>query len=113
MVAFGGLLMIALLLTYRRWLVPARGRGLATVGTTLAAISIALPAIHLTSLDTLCSFFRLKAEAPEFIPSDIRGFRLQAEGQRNYGTLNSPSGGGVTAFSCGFGTCASQPYGMR
>jgi len=41
MVAFGGLLMIALLLTYRRWLVPARGRGLATAGTALAAIGLA------------------------------------------------------------------------
>ena len=40
-VAFGGLLVIALLLAYRRWLVPARGRGLATVGTALAAIGLA------------------------------------------------------------------------
>ncbi len=41
MVAFGGLLVIALLLTYRRWLVPARGRAFATVGTALAAIGLA------------------------------------------------------------------------
>jgi hypothetical protein len=41
MVAFGGLLLIALLLTYRRWLVPGRGRAFATVGTALAAIGLA------------------------------------------------------------------------
>jgi hypothetical protein len=41
MVAFGGLLLVALLLTYRRRLVPSRGRGLATAGTALAAIGLA------------------------------------------------------------------------
>ena len=30
-----------------------------------------------------------------------------------YGTRNSPSAGGVTAFSCGLGICDSQAYGTR
>jgi hypothetical protein len=41
LVAFGGLLLIALLLTYRRWLVPGRGRAFATAGTALAGIGLA------------------------------------------------------------------------
>ncbi|WP_153394156.1 hypothetical protein [Ornithinicoccus halotolerans] len=40
-VAVGGLLMIALVLTLRRYLVPGPGRTLATVGATLAAVGLA------------------------------------------------------------------------
>lgn len=40
-VAVGGLLMIGLVLTLRRYLVPGRGRALATVGVTLAAVGLA------------------------------------------------------------------------
>lgn len=45
MVAFGGLLIIALIATWRRHLVPARGRTLATVGLGLAAVGHAWNAL--------------------------------------------------------------------
>jgi hypothetical protein len=45
MVAVGGLLLIALVLAYRRWLVPGRGRGLATVGAALVAVGSAANAL--------------------------------------------------------------------
>jgi len=65
MVAFGGLLMIALLITYRRWLVPARGRGLATVGTALAAIGLAANSLSQSAYGYLLYW----ASAPEVDPS--------------------------------------------
>lgn len=40
MVAVGGVLIIALVLTLRRWLVPGRGRALATVGAGLIAVGM-------------------------------------------------------------------------
>ena len=45
MVAFGALLVIALVLAYRRWLVPDRGRVVATVGAALVAIGSAANAL--------------------------------------------------------------------
>ena len=65
MVAFGGLLMIALLITYRRWLVPARGRGLATVGTALAAVGLAANSLSQAAHGYLLYW----ASAPEVDPS--------------------------------------------
>lgn len=41
MVAFGGLLLIALVLTLRQRLVPQRGRTLATIGAVLASVGLA------------------------------------------------------------------------
>ena len=45
MVAVGGLLVVALVLAYRRWLVPDRGRVLATVGAALVAIGLGANAL--------------------------------------------------------------------
>jgi hypothetical protein len=41
MVAFGGLLIIALVVTLRRWLTPGRGRALSTVAVALVAVGAA------------------------------------------------------------------------
>ena len=45
MVAAGSLLIIALVLAYRRWLVPGRGRMLATIGTALVAVGLGANAL--------------------------------------------------------------------
>ena len=65
MVAFGGLLMIALLITYRRWLVPARGRVIATVGTAFAALGLAANSLSQSAHGYLLYW----ASAPEVDPS--------------------------------------------
>lgn len=44
-VAFGGLLIVALVLAYRRWLVPSRGRAVATVGAALVAVGMTANAL--------------------------------------------------------------------
>lgn len=83
MVAFGGLLMIALLLAYRRWLVPARGRGLATVGAALAAIGLAANSLSQATHGYLLYW----ASAPEVAPGAGPAVVAAAEGDAALVTL--------------------------
>jgi hypothetical protein len=65
MVAFGGLLMIALFVIYRRWLVPSRGRAVATVGTALLALGLAANSLSQSTHGYLLYW----ASAPEVDPA--------------------------------------------
>ena len=83
-VAIGGLIMIGLLLTLRRYLVPDRGRVLATIGVVLATIGLAFNSLS----QATHGYLMFWASAPGVDPA--AGFAVLEQAQMSEGWVTLP-----------------------